>query len=188
MSADDPRPRIESAETVSFRLKLPRSELERLAGAHLGPKLGIELTADREDLLLGAVGGESYLRFRPSGAEATLTDLCLFHDERAIFFHRIIGPLMILYKGDVHLRLVWNIETRNGPGHYSEVKILEGMTSYPDFSISFFQTSTAAAERIEASSGNQAAEVEDEGGEVRDLLAKAKDHWAEYQRLKAKKP
>ena len=189
-------PRIDSAEVVSFRLKVPRMELERLPQGELGQSLGLTLTPEDGELVLAAADGDSYLRFRPIGAEAMLTDIYLFRDVEGGFLLRVLGPLMIRFAGDLELRAVWSQPERNSEGDHAHVKITRGITDYPGLS-----RQPPAGTRTSAEGGASAsprntlrAGGEDELGdrypeerEVKELLEKARAYYQEYLRLKNEK-
>src|SRR5690242_16079305 len=101
-------PRIEIAEVLSFRLKVPRRELEALPDTVAGG-LNLTVAVEKSELVVSAVDAESYLRFRAIGAEAMLTEIALSKDERGAFFQRVLGPLMVRFLGDLHLKLTWNV-------------------------------------------------------------------------------
>ncbi len=188
-------PRIDSAEVISFRMKVPRLELERLPQGDAGKDLGLTLTSEDGELVLAASEGDSYLRFRPIGAEAMLTDIYLFRDTRGEFLIRVLGPLMIRFAGDLELRAVWSVAERNSDGDYAHVKITRGITDYPGL---LKQPSTRTKAAAEASAGDAMRNTLRAGGEdlgdrfpeekeVRELLEKARAYYQEYLRLKNEK-
>lgn len=183
-------PRIETAEILSFRLKVPRAELEALPQAASISGIKLALAAEGTDLLLSVVEGDSSLRFRSIGSDVVLTEIQLQADTRGLFFQRVLGPLMVRFTGDLHCRLVWNNAERNSHGDFAEVKIARGSTTYPGLSASPFASPTVGAEGVEGAGPE--GEAEDapptpEELEVKSLLEKAQKHWAEYQKLKNKK-
>jgi len=184
-------PRIEIAEVVSFRLKLPLAELERLCSER-GAEVPLSLARGRGELVLEATRGDSSLRFRKSGQDAVLTEIAICNDEGGLFFQRVLGPLLVRFRGDCELRLVWNVAERNTHGHFAAVTVRQGQTNYPGLSPpaqALRSTLTAAH-----SSGQQAAVNPQESlpdpvdtkleREVDDLLSKGRAWFAEYQRLK----
>src|ERR687887_322252 len=124
-------PRIENAEIVSFRLKVPRLELERLPNGALGEEQGLQLLNEDGEVTISSSESDSFLRFRPIGAEAMLTEIFLSRDPRGDFLLRVLGPLMVRFTGDLLARVIWNVPERNLNGDHSEVKITRGMTDYP---------------------------------------------------------
>ncbi len=192
-------PRIEIAEVITFRLKLPRAELTDLPG-RLGPELALKMEAEGQRVTLSMEGGVSYLRFRVAGADAVLSEITVANDERGLFFHRVLGPLMVRHAGDLHVRLRWNTAERNSHGNHAEVRISRGFTTYPGLgppplppraSMSSAQdTASGDGGEATAESAAEDEEVEDpapEAQEIRKLVARAKQEWEEYQRLKVKR-
>ncbi|MBI3183670.1 MAG: hypothetical protein HYZ28_16150 [Myxococcales bacterium] len=180
-------PRIETAEVLSFRLKVPPQELERLP-AELGAELGLCLEPDDGELLLCREEADSYLRFRPIGAEAMLTEIFLCNDERGVFFHRVLGALMVRHGGDLRIRLSWNTPERNSHGDYAEVRISRGATTYPGLADGLpavppageggAQVAVQGDESLEGAAPSLEKEVEE-------VLSRARAHWEEYLRLKS---
>lgn len=190
--------RIESAEVVSFRLKVPRLELERLPHGELGQELGLQLTSEDGELMVSAQDGESFLRFRPIGAEAMLSEVFLARDANGDFFLRVLGPLMVRFAGDLVARVIWNIPERNSQGDHAEVKITRGMTDYPGIGHVPLTEAEARAGAGHSpqplrnelrAGGEELGEVEPspEEREVKELLARARSQYEEYLRLKAQK-
>jgi hypothetical protein len=186
--------RIEVAEVLSFRLKVPRPELEQLPRS-LGPELGVSVETEGSELVLSIEAGDSYLRFRTIGAEAILTEVVVCNDDRGLFFQRVLGPLMVKHQGDLSIRLTWNAHEKNTEGDYSEVKITRGQTKYPGLAQPFLSlppavssgsgaTESAEGETMAMQSDDETT-VSPELLEVRKILERAKEQWAEYQRLKA---
>lgn len=179
-------PRIESAEVVTFRLKVPRTELEALPQAAAIAGIKLALAVEEKDLILSVVEGDSLLRFRSIGADVVLTEVELKNDARGLFFHKVLGTLMVRFGGDLHVRLVWNTAERNSHGSHAEVKIARGSTTYPGLGSSPF-ASLGSEGGVEGSPEDEAAhEPTPEELEVKKLLEKAQNHWAEYQKLKKK--
>jgi hypothetical protein len=185
-----PTPRIETAEVLSFRLKVPPSGLQRLAEG-LKPSLGVQLEPEESELVLSMGDGDSYLRFRPIGAEAILTEVCLSKDEEGVFFHRVLGTLMVEYGGDLHLRLTWNTPERNLQGDHAEVRIIRGATSYPGLRATAEVTAGGGAGgdgvSVESSGSDRERPPSQLEKEVNEILDRARKHWEEYQRLKAQR-
>ncbi len=197
-------PRIETAEILSFRLKIVPAALERLP-SELGQELNLTVEPDGAELVLSMEDSDSYLRFRPIGTEAMLTEIFLCNDDRGLFFQRVLGALMVRYGGDLHIRLTWNTPERNSHGDFAEVRINRGSTTYPGLAntlTSLPPPLTGGAQRPGSAmaAGGQDGEAgptapeeaaalppSPQEKEVLELLAKAKAHWAEYQRLKSKK-
>ncbi|MGA9520090.1 MAG: hypothetical protein WBV82_01420 [Myxococcaceae bacterium] len=189
-------PRIDNAEVISFRLKVPRLELERLPQSEAGKDLGLTLTSEEGELALAAAEGDSYLRFRPIGPEAMLTDIYLFRDARGEFLLRVLGPLMVRFAGDLELRAVWSVAERNSDGDYAHVKITRGITDYPGLLKQPTTESRAGAEGSAAESIRNTLRAGGQGDlgdrypeekEVRELLEKARAYYQEYLRLKNEK-
>jgi hypothetical protein len=187
-------PRIESAEVVSFRLKVPRLELERLQKSEVGQDLALTLTQEGVDLLLAPSEGESHLRFRPIGAEAILTDVFLLHDAQGGFLLRVLGPLMVRFAGDLELQVVWSVPERNSEGAFALVTITRGITDYPGLGsppstgaspTADAQAATALRNTLRAG-GEELAEhgPTAEEREVLELLQRAREQYQEYLRLK----
>ncbi len=202
-SGDTLNPRIETAEILSFRLKVPPEELARLP-EKLGQELNLGVESDGGEILLSMEDSDSYLRFRPVDSDAVLTEIFLCNDDRGLFFQRVLGALMVRFRGDLHLKLKWNTPERNSHGEFAEVKIHEGSTTYPGLANSLNTlpppvpgTPVAARRRgsakLEEANPEGEAEVEVDRPptaqelEIREILSRAKAHWDEYQRLKAKK-
>jgi hypothetical protein len=189
--------RIEVAEVLSFRLKVPRAELEQLPRS-LGPELGVGLETEGSELVISMEPGDSYLRFRGIGPEAILTEVVVCNDDRGLFFQRVLGPLMVRYQGDLSIRLTWSAHEKNTEGEYAEVKITRGQTKYPGLAQPFLSLPPAVASGAgtnEQSAQNEHhAAAEEESGhvsaellEVKKILERAKAQYAEYQRLKAQR-
>lgn len=191
--------RIDTAEVVSYRLKVPRLELERLPHGELGQELGLQLSSEDGELLVTTQEGESFLRFRPIGAEAMLTEIFLARDPNGDFFLRVLGPLMVRFAGDLVARVIWNVPERNLNGDHAEVRITRGMTDYPGLGHVPLTESEARAEaggapppplRNELRAGGEELadrEPTPEEREVRELLARARSQYEEYLRLKQQK-
>jgi hypothetical protein len=185
--------RIEVAEVLSFRLKVPRSELEQLPRV-LGPELGLVVETEGTELGISMDAGDSYLRFRAIGSDAILTEVVICNDERGLFFQRVLGPLMVRHQGDLAIRLTWSAHEKNTEGDYAEVKITRGQTSYPGLAQPFLSLPPAVASSAGTGEATEAMAMQsdDEAAlppellEVKKILDRAKEQWAEYQRLKAK--
>ncbi len=200
-------PRIEIAEVVSFRLKLPLTEVERLP-AVLARELQLTLERERGELLVSTREGDSSLRFRPVGHDAVLTEIAICNDENGQFFQRVLGPLMVRFEGDCELRLVWNAAERNTHGDFGAVTIRRGQTNHPGLSRpaqalrnALVQHSVGPGAQAAAGSGGgedgrspgPSAEVPPpptpeqlkEEAEIERLLIQGRELFAQYQRLKA---
>lgn len=180
-------PRIEIAEILSFKLKVPRADLEALPGNTAGLKLALAI--EDNDLLLSALDNDSSLRFRSIGTEVILTEIALQHDERGQFFQKVLGPLMVRFGGDLHARLSWNDMERNSHGDYAEVRISRGQTTYPGLSAAPLLSADASGGAVETTPSSEGEPPSPEPltkdeQEIFRLLEKARAHWAEYQRLK----
>ncbi|MBX5484169.1 MAG: hypothetical protein IRZ16_20270 [Myxococcaceae bacterium] len=187
--------RIDSAEIISFRLKVPRLELDRLPLGALGEELGLSVQEEEGELTVSAQDGDSFLRFRPIGAEAVLTEIFISRDLNGDFLLRVLGPLMVRFAGDLVARVIWNVPERNVSGDHAEVKITRGMSDYPGLG---HVPVTEAEARAEAggspplrnelrAGGEDLGEVESpEEREVQELLAKARAEFDRYLRLRKK--
>jgi hypothetical protein len=177
------------AEVLSFRLKVPRSEVERVVDYSGRHEVPVALTSEGAELVLSAVNGESLMRFRPIGRDAILTEIVVANDPLGLFFHRILGPLMLRFQGDLHARLTWNTAERNVNGDYTDVKITRGSTRYPGLVNSIAQqpVEDAAADALEDTQDLDDSDLTTEEKEIRDLMLKAKAHWDEYVKLKARR-
>jgi hypothetical protein len=187
--------RIEIAEVLSFRLKIAKEELEKLL-EELQDDLPLTLEADGAELVLGAENGDSHLRFRAIGPDAILTEVAICNDDRGLFFQRALGTLMVRGGGDLHVRVTWNVAEWNTHGEFAEVRVTRGASTYPGLgrpmnrAIPTAQSGAAlgggAAGAAPASNPEDPA-ANPEIQEILDLLARARQHWEEYQRLKAQR-
>jgi len=203
--------RIEIAEIVSFRLKLPLTEVERLP-VILASELELTLGRERGELLLSTPEGDRSLRFRPVGHEAVLTEIAICNDEGGCFFQRVLGPLMVRFEGDCELRLVWNVADRNTHGDFGAVTIRRGQTNHPGLSRPAQALRNALVQhRVGAGGQSASADGGGAGGgsdgqapertsevpppptpeqlkeeaDIERLLNQGRELFAEYQRLKA---
>jgi hypothetical protein len=174
--------RIEIAEVVSFRLTLPSSALEHLAQT-LAPELPLGVDhGEAEVFLRTAAQGESFLRFRTVGANAVLTQISISNDPRGVFFHRVVGALLLDHGGDLHVRLVWNDSDRNLHGGFAEVVVQGGRSTYPDFT----RGSQRRGNQLEPGAAPPfSPSASEDDSQVGPLLSRARAQWQEYQRLKA---
>lgn len=196
--------RIDSAEVVSFRLKVPRIELERLPHGAVGQELHVELTLEDGELVLAPHDGESFARFRPIGPEAVLTEVFVASDPGGDFFLRVLGPLVVRFAGDLEIRIVWNVPERNQNGDHALVKITRGMTDYPGLghvplTEAEAQASaggpsrgagspTGALRNTLRAGGEELAEADTpEEREVRELLEKARSQFEQYLKSRGRK-
>jgi hypothetical protein len=183
---------IESAQVLSFRLKVPILELERLPRIAPLAALGLTLTEEDGELWVGTAEGESGLRFRPIGAEAMLAEVVLQNDSGGAFFAQVLGSLMLRFAGDLHLRLVWSLPERNAQEGHEEVRISRGLTDYPGLRLPPAEVGTVAQAGPEGPSRNAvrgggeelAAGPSPEEEEILELLERARAAWQQYQRLK----
>jgi len=178
--------RIETAEILSFRLKVPAVELPRLP-VMLSSELSLSVEDDEGETVLSVADSDSYLRFKAIGAEAMLTEVFLCNDVGGLFFERVLAALMVRHGGDLHARLVWSVADRNTKGDYAEIRIDKGKATQPSLAaagaaLAADEEEDPSALEVEGPEGRSALEVD-----VAESLARAKAHWAEYQRLKAKK-
>jgi hypothetical protein len=187
--------RIEVAELLSFRLKVPREALQRLPG-ELADEVPLTLSVEDGELVLSDADADSFLRFRPIGKDAILTDAAILNDTRGRFFRAVLGALLVRFAGDLDARLVWSDEERNNNETWSQVRVERGATRFPGFAaaVSANRLATAAgadtvfgasAQGSPPQAADEAASPEVE--EVARLLERAAEAWAEYQRLKAQR-
>jgi hypothetical protein len=187
------RPRIEIAEVVSFRLTVPYSALEQAAGE--GPsELPLALEQDGADMVLKQADGDCALRFAPVGEELVLTEVLICNDEAGAFFSRVLSRLLADHGGDLEARLVWSLASRNTHGSHAPAVFRRGRpvpqpaaSQGPSPANVLRDAALAGGDPQGQLAGVQAASeppATDEE-EIRRLLARAKDAWAEYQRLKA---
>ncbi len=196
-------PRIDSAEVVSFRLKVPRLELERLCQSEAGRELALEVHDEGGMLHLGPAHADSFLRFRPTGAEAQLSEVYLCRDPGGDFLLRVLGPLMVRFAGDLSLRLTWNVPERNNTAEFAELHISRGLTEFPGLGHVPATEEEAREDEARAGAGAAGGAVRNElraGGEelapeipseeaeeIRRLLDQGRAHYEEYLRLKRQK-
>jgi hypothetical protein len=184
------RPRIEIAEVVSFRLTVPYSALEQAAGDPPG-EVPLSLEQDGADVVLKQADGDCALRFAPVGEELVLTEVLICNDEAGAFFSRVLGRLLTEHSGDLEAKLVWSQVSRNTHGTHATVVFRRGRaipqpSSAPSAANVLREAVLAGGDPqgelagVQAASGRAMADEE----EIRRLLARAKEHWAEYQRLK----
>jgi hypothetical protein len=184
------KPRIETVEVLSYRLKVPLTELEQLSDTDLGRELGLTLEYDGNELVLAASQADCAVRFRPIGAEAMLCEIAIARDEGGAFFEGVLLPLAARHRGDLHLRVVWNDGDRNTHGNWAEVKISHGMdeSGRPLYAATLVG---AAGEQVEPPESEPerplTPEETAEQHEVERLLAKGRALWDQYQRAKAGK-
>jgi hypothetical protein len=91
-------PRIESAQILSYRLKVPPAELRQLPD-QVGKGLKLSVEVDGVELVVTVEEGDSYLRFKPIGHDAMLTEIFLSKDDQGLFFLRVVGPLSVRADG-----------------------------------------------------------------------------------------
>lgn len=177
--------RIESAEVLSFRLKVPPGELQRLPESLAG-ELKLSIENEGAELVVTQQDADSYLRFRPIGAEAMLSEIYLCNDDDGLFFRLVLVELMTRFSGDLHVRLNWSEPSRNVNGDHAEVRIVRGTTTYSDVTGSAAAAGQASELALEADTASGVPVVRADP-EVQQLLDKAKAHWEEYQRLKSRR-
>jgi hypothetical protein len=176
------------AEVLSFRLKVPRAEVEKTVERSGRQDVPVSLTAEGAELVIAAVNGESLMRFRPIGRDAILTEIVIANDPLGLFFHRILGPLMLRFQGDLHARLTWNAAEKNINGDYTDVKITRGVTRYAALVNAIVQEPSPEVLTESLDEGPEdESELSPEEKEIRALMRKAKTHWDEYQKLKAQR-
>lgn len=185
------RPRIEIAEVVSFRLALAQQALERLV-EELSGEMKLSLDPDGTDLVLQHVEGDSSLRFARAGDELALTEILVCNDEAGRFFSRVLGRLMTDHRGDLEIKVVWNVPERNTEGSHATVELISGKTKPVSAARALRNTLVAGAQVAELQPAGQTAAgtpgptaKDREEEEVARLLEKGRIAWAEYQRLKA---
>jgi hypothetical protein len=181
------KPRIESLEALSFRLKVPLAELERLAESPRVRELGLSLEYDGTDLVLGGLLSDCALRFRPIGTEAMLSEINVARDEAGLFYEQVLLALAARFRGDLHLKVVWSDSERNTHGAWAEVKISRGVAEGgpPAYAPTTVTSGSAGAEQVEAAEPESEPTTTPEEQEIQQLLDKARASWDEYQRLKA---
>lgn len=192
-------PRIDSAEVVAFRLKVPRLELDRVCQSEVGQELALELEEDEGgQLQLAPAHGESYLRFRPTGAEASLSEVHVARDPGGEFLLRVLGPLMVRFAGDLEVRVTWNVPERNRAPEFTDVHIARGITEYPGLGHVPTTPEEARAEagaapapprnELRARAEQEAPEIApEEAEEIQRLLDDGRAQYEEYLRLKRQK-
>lgn len=186
------RPRIEIAEVVSFRLTVPYSALEQLAGEQPSD-LQLALEQDGADVVLKQADGDCSLRFAPVGEELVLTEVLICNDEGGAFLSRVLARLLTEHGGDLEAKLVWSLASRNTHGSHAPAVFRRGRP-VPQPAPQGSSPANVLREAVLAggdpqgelagvqASGEQATVDEEE---IRRLLTRAKEHWAEYQRLKS---
>jgi hypothetical protein len=187
------RPRIEIAEMVSFRLTLPYASLEQLS-AEQSSELALVLEQDGADLILKQLEGDCSLRFAPVDDELVLTEVLICNDEAGAFFSRVLARLLTEHAGDLEAKLVWSLAARNTQGTHANVVFRRGRpvpqpapTVRPanvlrDAVMAGGDPQQGGELSSEVRATAETATADEE--EIRRLLARAKDAWAEYQRLK----
>ncbi|MFN0062028.1 MAG: hypothetical protein ACKVPX_05885 [Myxococcaceae bacterium] len=184
-------PKISHADILSFRLEVPLPAFQRLSEE--GGLVSVEVIQEDEgERVLCVTEAECHLRFALEKSRARLTAVQLRDDERGLFLQRVLGPLMVQFRGDFHARVYWNVADRNREGDYAEVRIQAGETNYPGLA-----AEQPAAEGASLGGGApQGVGGPAAGGllaprtpspddeKVAKLLETAKGHWEEYQRLK----
>jgi hypothetical protein len=182
------KPRIESVEVLNFRLKVPLAELEQLADTAAGKQLGLTLEYDGNELVLGCGHSDSALRFRPIGAEAMLSEIAIARDEGGAFCQGVLLALATRFRGDLHLKVVWNEGERNTHGNWAEVKVARGVAEAgaPAYAPAG-AASGPTGEQIEPLEQDPEPPLTEQERELSELLTKARAYWDEYQRLKAGK-
>lgn len=182
------RPRIEIAEVVSFRLTVPYSALEQAAG---DTPSELSLEQDGADVVLKQADGDCSLRFAPVGEELVLTEVMICNDEGGAFFSRVLGRLLADHSGDLEAKLVWSQASRNTQGSHANVVFRRGRAvpqpaPAPSAANVLRDAVLAGGDPQGELAGVQAAsdQAHPDEEEIRRLLARAKEHWTEYQRLK----
>lgn len=189
------RPRLEVAELLSFRLRLPQGALEQV----LSPPgdTFLSLTREEGDWVLSDSGADSFLRFRPLQDELVLTDLALLNDPRARFL-QVLAMLLIRFQGDLEAQLVWSDARRNGEASWTDLRVRQGRTQHPGLAVPRLQHQLSQVPDAEALARNEvvggslfadgdAPAAPDEAEEIAKLLVRAEAAWAEYQRLKSER-
>jgi hypothetical protein len=184
------RPRIEIAEVVSFRLTLPYSALEQASGDQASD-LQLSLDQDGADVVLKHADGDCALRFAPVGEELVLTEVLICNDEAGAFFSKVLARLLTEHAGDLEAKLVWSQASRNTHGTHATVVFRRGRAvaqSQAPSTANVLREAVLAGgdpqgELAEVQAGSAQPTADEE--EIRRLLARAKDAWTEYQRLKS---
>lgn len=171
-------PRIESAEVISFHLEVPLNALERLPDEVGALVLKVE---SRPENRICITSGKCQLSFLAVGSVGRLSEVTVLEDERGLFFQRVLGPLVVRHRGDLHVRLLWNVAERNSHGDFAEVRILQGITTYPG--LSTLRNMLIGTKNLPMASADAALTPEEQ--EVDQLLEEARRHYEEYLRLKS---
>ena len=179
--------RIELADIISFRLRVPDGVLERLV-EELKPELSLELVRQGVDVLLSQVGASCFLLFRPVEGGLVLREVVISQDVHGLFFQQVLGVLMVEHGGDLEARLEWNVPRQEERTH---VSIERGVTSYPGLSaaVQALRSSLQAAPDpggAAATAGEAVEELSPEDKELERLLERARASWEEYLRLKSR--
>lgn len=185
--------RIEAVEVLSFRLELPKLALDRLP-SELGTALPVRVEKEADGTLwVEHDGHESFLRFRQAGDSAELEEISISQDLQGHFFQKVLGALMVRYRGDLRARLVLDPHENRAEEPWVEVSIDQGRTTWPGLA-----TQAAAVRLAHAAAEGGSVGASGEGGgdagaeepltaeeeELSRLLARAEAAWQEYQRLK----
>ncbi|HLT31384.1 MAG TPA: hypothetical protein VK013_15205 [Myxococcaceae bacterium] len=182
------RPRLEVAELLSFRLRLPKEALDEV----LSPPGDTFLTLTREggDLVLADSGADSFLRFKQVKEELVLTDVALLNDPRARFL-KVLAALLIRFEGDLEAQLVWSDAQRNTVEGWTDLRVHRGQTEHPALAVPRLQNQLRQVPEALSPEGGAALFTESEEGpapdeaeEIARLLVRAEAAWSEYQRLK----
>ena len=168
-------PQVDTAQILSFQLKVPPEELQQLVEQHLH----LTLEEEANERVLAQTEGDCYLRFRIVGTEAMLTEVFLLNDESGRFFQRVLGQLMIRFQGNLHARLFWNTAEAQKDGEFAEVRIERGRPSADAFSKKVWSglNQVAATEEAKPTAFEN---------EISSLLEKAQNDWEKYQQQKRK--
>lgn len=177
------RPRLEVAELLSFRLRLPKEALDEV----LAPPAGtfLTLTREEEDVVLADSGADSFLRFRQVKGELVLTDVALLNDPRARFL-KVLAALLIRFEGDLEAQLMWSDAQRNSLEGWTHLRVLRGQTEHPALAVPRLQNQLRQVPEAGGPEGPLFTEgpAPDEAAEIARLLVRAEAAWSEYQRLK----
>jgi len=189
-------PRIQLAEILSFRLHVPFQALERLIH-DLRNELPLTLGEDSNGIKLTHDQAHSFLRFRRRGEDAILVEVNLAEDEQGLFFQRVLQTLLSQCQGDFQARLVWDAQEKNVHGAHTLVTVRRGVlqSSNSARATNALRNTLVAAggggegngDPGESRANEESSADESLLSEVEQLLARAKAHWDEYQRLKAQK-
>lgn len=154
--------RVRRVEVESFKLEVPSAAFEQL------PKeIGCTLERSGVQLTLSSDRAKCQLRFVVLEDVASLESVEILDDPEAHFTLKVLGRLLLRYKGDFAGVIYWESPTEPP----SRLTVREGRSAH----------GTGLAPAASASPADRAPDVVDQ------LLAEAARSWNEYQRLKAER-